>query len=70
MIGKDVRDISNLCALRHAIYISKLAQLLAAHMSEYESGTFRCRDCAKEFLTKEEADRHYREQHSEVLVGE
>jgi hypothetical protein len=39
-------------------------------MSEYESGTFRCRDCAKEFLTKEEADRHHRDHHSDVLVGE
>jgi hypothetical protein len=39
-------------------------------MSEYESGTFRCRDCAKEFLTKEEADRHHRDHHSNVEVGE
>jgi hypothetical protein len=27
-------------------------------------------DCAKEFLTKEEADRHHREHHSDVVVGE
>ena len=39
-------------------------------MSEYESGTFRCRDCAMEFLTKEEADRHYNEHHADVIVGE
>jgi hypothetical protein len=39
-------------------------------MSEYESGTFRCMDCAKEFLTKEEADKHHAEHHSEVEVGE
>jgi hypothetical protein len=39
-------------------------------MSEYESGTFRCKDCAREFLTKEEADRHYSEDHSDVVVGE
>ena len=39
-------------------------------MSEYESGTFRCRDCAREFLTKEEADRHYSEYHSDMIVGE
>jgi hypothetical protein len=39
-------------------------------MSEYESGTFRCKDCAKEFLTKEEADRHHRDHHSGVEVGE
>jgi hypothetical protein len=39
-------------------------------MSEYESGTFRCRDCAKEFLTKEEADKHHREDHSDVEIGQ
>jgi DNA-directed RNA polymerase subunit RPC12/RpoP len=39
-------------------------------MSEYESGTFRCMDCAKEFLTKDEADRHYIEYHSDVTLGE
>jgi hypothetical protein len=39
-------------------------------MAEYESGTFRCLDCAKEFLTKAEADRHHKEHHSEVSVGE
>jgi hypothetical protein len=41
-------------------------------MSEYEAGTFRCKDCAKEFLTKEEADNHYREEHGEeeLHVGE
>jgi len=39
-------------------------------MSEYESGTFRCTDCAKEFLTKEEADRHYVEYHSHITIGE
>jgi hypothetical protein len=39
-------------------------------MSEYESGTFRCRDCAREFLTKDEADKHYSEHHSHITVGE
>jgi hypothetical protein len=39
-------------------------------MSEYESGTFRCKDCAAEFLTKEEADRHHKEDHGELSVGE
>jgi hypothetical protein len=41
-------------------------------MSEYESGTFRCTECAKEFLTKAEADRHYQEEHGEeeLRVGE
>jgi hypothetical protein len=28
-------------------------------MSEYEGGTFRCTICAKEFLSKAEADRHF-----------
>jgi hypothetical protein len=27
-------------------------------MSKYEAGTFRCTVCAKEFLSKNEADRH------------
>jgi hypothetical protein len=39
-------------------------------MSEYESGTFRCLDCAREFLTKEEAEKHHREYHKDVIVGE
>jgi len=39
-------------------------------MSEYESGTFRCMYCAKEFLTKDEADRHYVEHHSDIILGE
>jgi hypothetical protein len=33
------------------------------YMYEYESGTFRCTYCAKEFLTKDEAERHYRQMH-------
>jgi hypothetical protein len=33
-------------------------------MSEYEAGTFRCTVCAKEFLSKDEADRHFLEVHS------
>jgi hypothetical protein len=32
-------------------------------MSEYESGTFRCKVCEKEYLTKEEGDMHFRAQH-------
>ena len=36
-------------------------------MSDYEGGTFRCKDCAKEFLTKEEADMHYQEAHSDLV---
>jgi hypothetical protein len=31
--------------------------------SEYESGTFRCSICAKESLTKHDADEHYKIQH-------
>jgi len=34
-------------------------------LSEYESGTFRCVDCGREFLTKLEADTHYRKIHAE-----
>ena len=34
-------------------------------MSEYELGTFRCKYCAKEFLTKDDSDRHYLEVHAE-----
>lgn len=31
--------------------------------SEYELGTFRCSICAKEFLTKHDADKHYETEH-------
>lgn len=34
-------------------------------MSEYEAGTFRCVDCGKEFLTKMEADKHFKTVHAE-----
>ena len=41
-------------------------------MSEYVDGTFRCPICAKEFLTREDADKHYQDTHSNeaVEVGE
>ena len=34
-------------------------------MSECEGGTFRCTVCTKEFILKDEADRHFSEAHSE-----
>jgi hypothetical protein len=34
-------------------------------MSEYELDAFRCKYCAKKFLTKDDADRHYLEVHIE-----
>jgi hypothetical protein len=34
-------------------------------MSEYDEGTFRCTICAKEFLSKNEAERHYLDAHGE-----
>ena len=37
-------------------------------MSEYEGGTFRCTVCAKEFLSKDEADRHFSDTHSEEKI--
>jgi hypothetical protein len=37
-------------------------------MSEYESGTFRCTDCGKEFLTKQEAEKHYKKTHSDEIT--
>ena len=37
-------------------------------MSEYESGTFRCTDCGKEFLTKREAEKHYKKTHSDEIT--
>ncbi|HJY09346.1 MAG TPA: hypothetical protein VJ250_00230 [Nitrososphaeraceae archaeon] len=33
-------------------------------MSEYDEGTFRCTICAKEFLSKDEADKHFMDAHS------
>ena len=37
-------------------------------MSEYESGTFRCTYCGREFLTKEDAEKHYRKTHSDEIT--
>ena len=54
----------------YSYILSDSIQSLYIQMSEYESGTFRCMDCAKEFLTKDEADRHYIEYHSNVTIGE
>jgi hypothetical protein len=34
-------------------------------VSEYEGGTFRCKICGKEFLTKHEGDSHYKKVHDE-----
>lgn len=36
--------------------------------AEYEAGTFRCATCAREFMTKAEADDHYLRQHKEESV--
>jgi hypothetical protein len=36
--------------------------------SEYELGTFRCITCAKEFLTKEDADEHHYETHKQESI--
>ncbi len=39
---------------------------------DYDAGTVRCRICAKEFFTREEVEKHYKETHSEEItsVGE
>jgi hypothetical protein len=41
-------------------------------MSEYIDGTFRCSVCAKEFLTREDADKHYQDTHSDedIVIGD
>ena len=41
-------------------------------MSDYEGGTFRCKVCGKEFLTKNECDRHYVDIHDDegLDIGE
>jgi ribosomal protein L31 len=41
---------------------------LGVHMSEYEGGTFRCKNCGKEFLTKSDADKHYEMNHSDEVT--
>jgi hypothetical protein len=38
-------------------------------MSDYEGGTFRCQICAKEFLTKYDADIHYQKVHSDEVTS-
>jgi hypothetical protein len=37
-------------------------------MSEYESGTFRCTYCGREFLTKMDAEKHYQKTHSDEIT--
>ena len=49
-----------------AIYMCALS--ITSNMSEYVDGTFRCTVCAKEFLTKKDADSHYHEDHSTEIV--
>jgi hypothetical protein len=41
---------------------------LNSNMSEYVDGTFRCTICAKEFLTKKDADTHYHDDHSAEVI--
>ena len=40
-----------------------------SNMSEYEGGTFRCKVCAKEFLTKNECDAHYEDIHGDEIAN-
>lgn len=44
------------------------SQMEKRPLSEYESGTFRCTTCAKEFMTKEDADKHYHETHKQESI--
>ena len=39
---------------------------------DYEGGTLRCKICAMEFVTKKEAEEHYKKSHAdkETAVGE
>ncbi|MFZ0327624.1 MAG: hypothetical protein WBP64_21840 [Nitrososphaeraceae archaeon] len=37
-------------------------------MTEYEAGTFRCKDCGKEFLTRRDAEKHYHENHANEVT--
>ena len=38
-------------------------------MSDYEAGTFRWKICAKELLTKYDADTHYQRVHSDEVTS-
>lgn len=67
-----IMDIS-ICRLFHLIepisfgIESLLLNTSISHhlaMSEYDEGTFRCTICAKEFLSKDEADKHFMDAHS------
>jgi hypothetical protein len=44
-------------------YIAKFTK-----MTEYEAGTFRCKDCGKEFLTRRDAEKHYHENHANEVT--
>lgn len=48
--------------------VAQLLEFFIEKHSEYESGTFRCAQCAKEFMTKADADEHYVRQHKEESV--
>jgi hypothetical protein len=60
--GKSTRDIAK--ELRMS--------LRDISMSEYVDGSFRCSICAKEFPTKDAADRHYQDVHAnqDIEIGE
>jgi len=45
-----------------------LGEQVIYRMTEYEAGTFRCKDCGKEFLTRRDADKHYDEFHSNEVT--
>jgi hypothetical protein len=51
--------------MEEALETSNTIIYLIQFMSDYEVGTFRCMVSAKEFLSKDEADRDILETHSE-----
>lgn len=62
-----------------SIIMERIIPLIENHMAEfervkknaeaeYESGTFRCPVCAKEFLTREDADDHHSKEHKKEAI--
>jgi hypothetical protein len=70
-LDKEERDFDSIITEKIfpliASHASRFAQFKKNAGAEYESGTFRCAVCAREFLTKEDADSHSQEHKKEAV---
>jgi hypothetical protein len=70
-LDKEERDFDSIITEKIfpliASHASRFAQFKKNAGAEYESGTFRCAVCAREFLTKEDPDSHSQEHKKEAV---